>query len=178
MLRSVIFVSACLSCAFAFADVAPKTSGRDAGTYAAKIAPLVNAAVGYEINVGEPKLPLNRARILSIYAPTDEAPEIASLRADGSLHVSKGITPEEAADVAASQLRTEHSDLCKFASASDVKQAYTVVMTGKDMSWRVGMTVEGGVEFQKPNLTYREINFFHRLSSKLTCTSKQSAKTQ
>jgi hypothetical protein len=44
------------------------------------------------------------------------------------------------------------------------------------MSWRVGLTVEGGVELQKPNLTYREIRFFHLLASHLTCPATQSVK--
>jgi hypothetical protein len=179
MFRSVIFVSVYLMCASANANEPPKNPANDVKPSAAgKVIPPANAGIGLEANAGTPQLPLGRARIFSFYAPTDEAPEIASLRTDGSLHLSPGVTLEEAADVAASQLKIEHSDLCKFAAAPGLKQAYTVVINGQNMSWSVGLTVEGGVEFQKPNLTYREITFFHLLASRLACSTTQASQTK
>jgi hypothetical protein len=182
MRRYIVFVSACVSCiglwAFgALADEVPvKPSDALKAPIDGKTKPSAETPAGLVTTVGEPKLSLQRARLFSFYAQTDEAPEIASVRADGSLHLAKGVTVEEAADVAASQFQTEYSDLCRFASTANVKQAYTILMNGKNMSWKVGLTVEGGVEFQKPNLTYREIKFFHLLASRLTCSATQSAK--
>ncbi len=179
MLRSVMFVSACLISASALANEPLKNQTNDVKPpIGGEITRPANVAIGLEANVGAPPLPLGRARIFSFYAPTDEAPEIASLRADGSLHLAPGTTVEEAADAAASQLKIEHSDLCRWASAPNIKQAYTIVINGQNMSWRVGFTVEGGVEFQKPNLTYREITFFHLLASHLTCSTTQAAQTK
>jgi hypothetical protein len=179
MFKSLILVSACLACAPAQANEPPKNPASDLKpSIEGKITPPANAAIGFEANVDAPKLPLGHARIFSFYAPAGEALELASLRADGSLHLSPDVTIEEAADIAASQLKIEHSDLCKFAAAPGIKQAYTIVMNGQNMSWRVGFTVEGGIELQKPNLTYREIVFFHLLASHLACSTTQAAKTQ
>jgi hypothetical protein len=85
MFRSIILVSTCLTGFGAVADEVPQKPNDALKAPMDGVAkPLTITPAGVETSIGNTKLPLARARIFGFYAQNDEAPEIASLRADGS----------------------------------------------------------------------------------------------
>lgn len=107
--------------------------------------------------------------------------QIAWVEQDGSFHLTQGVTPEAAADIAAVRLDT--SAFCASLSETEKNTAaftqtyvYAVKLTGVDnirhTSWTIGLTPDGRVDYKGDlTVTEGEDRFMTSLAKHIACTT-------